>query len=42
MQKSKKGKSQAYTLFGNPAALMVQDPWLCVTRFPWLCPYRRL
>jgi hypothetical protein len=26
-------------LFGNPAVLFGQDPWLCVTRSLWLCPF---
>jgi hypothetical protein len=26
-------------LFGNPAILLGQDPWLCVTRLLWICPF---
>jgi len=26
-------------LFGNPAILLNQDPWLCVTRLLWFCPF---
>jgi hypothetical protein len=26
-------------LFGNPAILLGQDPWLCVTRSLWFCPF---
>jgi hypothetical protein len=26
-------------LFGNPAILNDQNPWLCVTRLLWFCPF---
>jgi hypothetical protein len=29
-------------LFGNPAILIGQDPWLCVTRLLWFCLFGEL
>jgi hypothetical protein len=33
------GAKNATLLFGNPAILLGQDPWLCVAKLLWLCPF---
>ncbi len=33
------GPKRQTHLFGNPAILLGQDPWLCVTRLLWFCPF---